>query len=206
MLGNALGLSESTLRILRAGGLLHDVGKIGVPDRILRKPGPLTPEEWAIVKGHPSMGETLIRTMPDLGEIQGSWQITTSTSTAAATRGGCRGRDIPLLARILTVADSFSAMITDRPYRKALSRRDAVFELRKGAGTHFDPAIVSTFIQCIEGPFEDPFEDPFEGPSPQGSRAAPRNPRSSRWALCALPVALGHDLIEELDAGCRGSR
>jgi diguanylate cyclase (GGDEF)-like protein len=169
VLGNALGLSEGTLRILRAGGLLHDVGKIGIPDRILRKPGPLTPEEWAIVKGHPSMGETLIRTMPDLSDIQALVASHHECFDGTGYPRGLSGRDIPLLARILTVADSFSAMIADRPYRKALSRNDAVFELRKGAGTHFDPAIVSTFIQCIEGPFEGRLEVPFEGPSPHGA-------------------------------------
>ena len=206
VLGNALGLSESTLRILRAGGLLHDVGKIGIPDRILRKPGPLTPEEWAIVKGHPSMGETLIRTMPDLSDIQALVASHHEYFDGTGYPRGLSGRDIPLLARILTVADSFSAMITDRPYRKALSRRDAVFELRKGAGTHFDPAIVSTFIQCIEGPFEGRLDSPFEAPSKAPSKiplrrepSAPPNLRSRRWALCALPVALGHDLIEELE-------
>ncbi len=150
VLGNALGLSETSLRILRAGGLLHDVGKIGIPDRILRKPGSLTPEEWAIVKGHPSMGETLIRTMPDLCEIQALVANHHEWFDGTGYPSGRSGREIPLLARILTVTDSFSAMIADRPYRKALSRADAVAELRRGAGTHFDPAIASTFIQCLE--------------------------------------------------------
>ncbi len=151
MLGAALGLSDSSLRTLRAGGLLHDVGKIGIPDRILRKPGRLTPEEWAIVKGHPSMGETLIRTMPDLGDIQALVASHHECFDGTGYPRGLAGRDIPLLARILTVADSYSAMISDRPYRKALSHKDAVVELHKGSGTHFDPALVTTFLQCLDG-------------------------------------------------------
>ena len=152
VLGNALGLSESSLRVMRAGSLLHDVGKIGIPDRILRKPGRLTSEEWAIVKGHPSMGEALIRTMPDLSDIHELVVSHHEHFDGSGYPKGLTGTDIPLLARILTVADAYSAMISDRPYRKALTRDEAIAELRKGAGTYFDPGIVSTFIQCVNGP------------------------------------------------------
>jgi HD-GYP domain-containing protein (c-di-GMP phosphodiesterase class II) len=137
---------------MRAGSLLHDVGKIGIPDRILRKPGRLTSEEWAIVKGHPSMGEALIRTMPDLSDIHELVVSHHEHFDGSGYPKGLTGTDIPLLARILTVADAYSAMISDRPYRKALTRDEAIAELRKGAGTYFDPGIVSTFIQCVNGP------------------------------------------------------
>jgi HD-GYP domain-containing protein (c-di-GMP phosphodiesterase class II) len=148
-LGNALGLPESTLRVIRAGSLLHDVGKIGIPDRILRKPGRLTTEEWAIVKGHPSMGEALFRTMPDLHEIQDLVVGHHERFDGSGYPRGLKGAEIPLLARILAVTDAYSAMITDRPYRKALTVNRALAELRKGSGSHFDPGIVSTFIQCV---------------------------------------------------------
>ena len=152
LLGSAMGLSDASLRVLRAAGLLHDVGKIGIPDRILRKPGPLTAAEWAIVKGHPAMGETLIRTVPDLAEIQALVACHHESFDGTGYPRGLAGVEIPLLARILTVADSYSAMITDRPYRKALTRETAISELKKGAGSHFDPGMVTTFVQCLECP------------------------------------------------------
>ena len=150
-LAGALGLSESTLRVVRAGGLLHDVGKIGIPDRILRKPGRLSVEEWAIVKGHPSMGETLIRTMPDLNEIQSLVASHHERFDGTGYPRGLAGVEIPLLARVLAVADAFSAMTTDRPYRTALTKEEAIAELKLGAGTHFDPEMVATFIRYLEG-------------------------------------------------------
>jgi diguanylate cyclase (GGDEF)-like protein len=159
LLGSALGLSESSLRAVRAGSLLHDVGKIGIPDRILRKPGRLTAEEWAIVKGHPSMGEALVQTMPDLNEIHELVASHHEHFDGTGYPRGLAGTDIPLLARILTVADAYAAMISDRPYRKAFSREAAIAELRKGAGTLFDPGIVSTFIQCIASPYSRPRQE-----------------------------------------------
>lgn len=176
-LGAALGLSEASLRVVRAGGLLHDVGKIGIPDRILRKPGRLTPEEWAIVKSHPSMGETLIRTMPDLGEIQALVASHHERFDGTGYPQGLAGADIPVLARILAVADAFSAMTTDRPYRKALTREEAISELRTGSGGQFDPGIVGAFIQYLEREKEVDLAAGSEimGEAPQGGvrRASP---------------------------------
>jgi putative nucleotidyltransferase with HDIG domain len=151
-LASALGLSNDELRVIRAGSLLHDVGKIGIPDRILRKPGRLTEEEWAIVKGHPSMGEALLRTVPDLGGVHEVVMGHHERFDGSGYPGGLKGTEIPLLARILAVADAYSAMISDRPYRKALSEREAIAELRKGAGTDFDPDIVATFIRFLNSP------------------------------------------------------
>jgi diguanylate cyclase (GGDEF)-like protein/putative nucleotidyltransferase with HDIG domain len=148
-LAGAMGLPESTLRVVRTGALLHDVGKIGIPDRVLRKPGQLTPEEWAIVKGHPSMGETLVRTMPDLHEIESIVAYHHERFDGTGYPRGLSGTDIPLLARIVAVADAYSAMTTDRPYRQALSPRKAVEELIRGSGTQFDPGMVTTFLRCL---------------------------------------------------------
>ena len=161
-LAAALGLPESCLRVVRAGGLLHDIGKIGIPDRILRKPGSLNPEEWAIVRGHPSMGEALIRTVPDLADIRDLVVGHHERFDGTGYPKGLMGMEIPLLARILAVADAFSAMISDRPYRKALSTEEAIAELREGAGSHFDPGVVSTFIQCVRG--RSPLQPVEDGP------------------------------------------
>jgi diguanylate cyclase (GGDEF)-like protein len=149
MIADALGLSESTLSVIRAAGLLHDVGKIGIPDRILRKPGRLTDAEYSVVKGHPSIGESLIRAMPDLSEIRTAVLSHHEHFDGSGYPQGLVGQDIPLAGRILCVADSYSAMTTDRPYRKALTTHEAVAELQAGSGTQFDPAIVAAFIRCL---------------------------------------------------------
>ena len=149
MIADALGLSESTLSVIRAAGLLHDVGKIGIPDRILRKPGRLTDAEYSVVKGHPSIGESLIRAMPDLSEIRTAVLSHHEHFDGTGYPQGLAGQDIPLAGRILCVADSYSAMTTERPYRKALTTHEAVAEPQAGSGTQFDPAIVATFIRCL---------------------------------------------------------
>jgi len=139
------------MRAIRAGGLLHDVGKIAIPDRILWKPGQLTPDEWAIVRGHPSTGEALIRNMPGLDEVPELIAAHHERFDGKGYPKGLAGADIPLLARILAVADAYSAMISDRPYRRALTKEEALAELRREAGTHFDPGVVAAFIQYVGG-------------------------------------------------------
>jgi diguanylate cyclase (GGDEF)-like protein len=156
MIATALDLSESTMGVVRAAGLLHDVGKIGIPDRILRKPGRLTDAEYAIVKGHPSIGETLIHAMPGLSDIRAAVVSHHERFDGGGYPHGLTGGEIPLLGRILAVADSFSAMTTDRPYHKALTRDEACAELKAGEGSQFDPGIVETFIQCLQSSGNEP--------------------------------------------------
>jgi diguanylate cyclase (GGDEF)-like protein/putative nucleotidyltransferase with HDIG domain len=149
-LAAALGLSESTLRVLRAAGLLHDVGKIAIPDRILRKPGRLTEAEYEVVKSHPSMGASLISSMPDLNEINVAVLSHHERFDGTGYPQGLVGAEIPLLARVLAIADAYSAMTTDRPYRKALTHEEAAVELTACSGTQFDPEIVSVFLDYLE--------------------------------------------------------
>jgi diguanylate cyclase (GGDEF)-like protein/putative nucleotidyltransferase with HDIG domain len=144
-----LGLSEDDQRVVRVAGLLHDVGKIGIPDRILRKPGRLSEAEYEIVKAHPTLGETIIAAIPDLAEIRAAVLSHHERYDGKGYPHGLSGDEIPLLGRLLAVADTYSAMTTDRPYRKALSRREALAEIRACAGTQFDPAIVAAFMRCM---------------------------------------------------------
>ena len=148
-LGETMGLSEESQRVLRVAGLLHDIGKIGVPDRILRKPGRVTDEEYEVIKQHTLLGDAIIAAIPDLAEIRAAVVAHHERYDGAGYPSRLRGESIPLLGRILAVADSYAAMVTDRPYRKALTREGAVAELVAGRGTQFDPACVDAFLQVL---------------------------------------------------------
>ncbi len=146
----ALGLSDESQRVLRVAALLHDVGKIGIPDRILRKPGRLSETEHEIMKGHSLLGETIIAAIPDVAEIRAAVVSHHERYDGAGYPHGLAKDAIPLLGRIMAVADTYSAMTTDRPYRAALSRQETIAELQACSGTQFDPRIVEAFISCIE--------------------------------------------------------
>jgi diguanylate cyclase (GGDEF)-like protein len=141
-----LDLSPAMRDALRVAGLLHDVGKIGVPDRILRKPGGLTSEEHEVMKQHALLGESIINGIPDVDTIRAAVVSHHERFDGSGYPRGLAGEEIPLLGRILAVADAYSAMIADRPYRTALSDADAIMELRLGAGTQFDPRVVDAFL------------------------------------------------------------
>ena len=136
---------------LEYGFLLHDLGKIGVADAILLKPGPLDPKELTIMRGHPLLGEQIVARIPYLGGLARSvvaahherWDGTGYPQ-------GLAGTDIPLAARIFAVVDAFDAMTNDRPYRKALSFEVAVAEIDRGAGTQFDPAVTRAFVSLAD--------------------------------------------------------
>jgi len=147
-LAATLGLSDESQSVLRCAGLLHDLGKIGIPDRILRKPGRLTAAEYEIVKGHSTLGETIIAALPDVEEIRAAVVSHHERFDGSGYPHGLRGSRIPLLGRILAVADAYSAMTSDRPYRSGLTRKEAIAELQSCSGTQFDPEIVEAFVAC----------------------------------------------------------
>jgi HD-GYP domain-containing protein (c-di-GMP phosphodiesterase class II) len=145
-----IGLPTELRRSLRLAGLLHDVGKIGIPDRILRKPGVLTDDEFAIVKQHVALGDSIVRDLPDLDEIRGAIRHHHERWDGNGYLHGLAADEIPLLARIIAVGDTFSAMTTSRPYRKAMSTEEALRRLGDAAGTQLDVRLVTAFIQGIE--------------------------------------------------------
>jgi response regulator RpfG family c-di-GMP phosphodiesterase len=146
VIARAHGVPEARLRDLEHGVLLHDIGKIGIPDAILLKPGPLTPAEWAIMRRHPEIGRQVIEKIPFL---RGAVPIVYHHHERWDGTGyplGLRGEAIPLGARIFAVADALDAMTFDRPYSRATSLEAARDEIRRCAGTHFDPFVVDTFL------------------------------------------------------------
>jgi diguanylate cyclase (GGDEF)-like protein len=145
-LARAHGVAERELREIHHGVLLHDIGKIGIPDAILLKPGPLTPDEWKIMRLHPEIGRRIVEGIPFL---RGAVPIVYHHHERWDGTGypvGIRGQQIPLGARIFAVADAFDAMTFDRPYQRAVSFEAARAEVRRSAGSHFDPAVVATFL------------------------------------------------------------
>ena len=146
-IARAHGVPEGELRDVEHGVLLHDIGKIGIPDAILLKPGPLTAAEWAIMRRHPEIGRQMIEKIPFL---RGAVPIVHHHHERWDGTGyplSLRGEAIPLGARIFAAADAFDAMTFDRPYSRALSLEAARYEIRRCAGTHFDPAVVETFLR-----------------------------------------------------------
>ncbi len=146
-IGKRLGFSEEQLEILEYGALLHDVGKIGIKEAILKKPGRLSEKEYAHIKRHPIIGEEILRPV----EIfRPALPLLRSHHEHFDGRGypdRLKGEKINIFARIIAVPDSFDAMITDRPYRRALTVEEALLELRRGSRTQFDPRIVDIFIE-----------------------------------------------------------
>lgn len=147
--GHALGLPQLQLEALDIAGQLHDVGKIAVPDAVLRKPGHLTPEEEAAMRQHVVFGELMIKGVPQLDDVLAAVAHHHERWDGGGYPYGKSGPEIPLLGRILALADAFAAMTHDRPYRKGRSIDQAITELRAGAGTQFDPALVEPFISTV---------------------------------------------------------
>jgi diguanylate cyclase (GGDEF)-like protein len=149
-LADRLGMSEEMQASLRIAALLHDVGKIGIPDDILRKPGRLTPYEYEIVKQHVALGDLIVRDVPDVEHIREGVRYHHERWDGQGYMVGLAGKNIPAIARILAVADAYSAMTTSRPYRKAIPEELALDELRAVAGTQLDGEFVDAFVTGME--------------------------------------------------------
>ncbi len=145
-----LGSREEEIRHIRWGALLHDIGKIGIPDAILKKPGKLTDEEWAVMRQHPIMGEEILRPVQRMHDVARIVRHHHERWDGTGYPDGLKERAIPLGARILSVVDSYSAITDARPYKPARSHEDAVAELRRCAGAQFDPRVVEACCQVIE--------------------------------------------------------
>jgi HD-GYP domain-containing protein (c-di-GMP phosphodiesterase class II) len=141
-----LGITDKEkLKIFEYGALLHDIGKIGIPDAVLRKPGKLTADEWVIMKTHPVIGYKVLKNIKFLEEASQIVLHHHEYFTGNGYPDGLKGEAIPIGSRIFNVADTIDAMTSDRPYRKALTLEIAAVELTRFSGQQFDPAVVDAF-------------------------------------------------------------
>ena len=148
-LARTLGVAEEDLEHIRRGAILHDVGKIAIPDRILLKPGPLTEEEWQVMKRHPVYAHEWLSGIPFLRKALDIPYAHHERWDGTGYPRGLRGEAIPLSARIFAVADVYDALTSDRPYRKAWPREKALAYLQEEAGRQFDPQVVEAFLALM---------------------------------------------------------
>ena len=149
-----MGLTASAINEITIGALLHDVGKIGVPDAILTKEGSLTQEEWESIKQHPVLGKTIIEQAPELRSVVPLVLHHQERFDGTGYPARLKGEDIPLGARIIAAADAYHAIRSDRPYRSGRTHDEAVPELQRCAGTQFDPAVVAALLETFDADAE----------------------------------------------------
>ena len=144
-----LGIDDEQIQTIHSAAALHDIGKIGVPDEILRKPGPLTNQEWDLMKRHPQIGADIIGPVTELSLVAPIIIAHHEKFDGSGYPYGLKGNQIPLGARILSVVDAYIAMLDERVYRNALSQKEAIAELVKYSGSQFDPAVVDEFLKLV---------------------------------------------------------
>ena len=148
--GQELGLEEVELQNLEVAALLHDIGKMGIPDSILRKPGRLDPEEYALMKKHPEYGWAVLRMLPGFERAALDILHHHENFDGKGYPAGLKELEIPVVSRIVSVIDAFDAMVSSRPYRVGLPHEEAVRRLVESSGTQFDPAVVQCFISFAQ--------------------------------------------------------
>jgi len=148
--GLELGLEEEELQNLEVVALLHDIGKVGVPDSILRKPAKLDPEEYALMKKHPEYGWAVLRMLPGFERAALDILHHHESFDGRGYPAGLKENEIPIVSRIVCVIDAFDAMVSSRPYRQGLPYEEAVRRLTEASGTQFDPVVVQCFLSFAQ--------------------------------------------------------
>jgi HD-GYP domain-containing protein (c-di-GMP phosphodiesterase class II) len=179
MLGREIGMDERDLMAIEVGAVIHDIGKIGVPDQILMKPGRLTDDEFTEMRRHPEISSYIVSELDLPPIVKHMVRSHHERWDGSGYPDGLSGEEIPLAARILSVADTLDAMTSDRSYRGALPLTDAVEEIRGNAGRQFCPRVVDAFLRCYQrdptmgGKFAPPGRDmPYEPPSSSAAESA----------------------------------
>ena len=155
LIGKQLGLSEKDLRTLRIGGLFHDIGKIGIPDAILLKPGKLTDDEYSEIKNHPAIGTHILSNATIFKDILPIVKHHHERYDGFGYPGKLKGEDIPYFARIAALADTFDAMTSKRSYRDSLPLEVVIAEIEKNKGTQFDPKLADVFLDILNNHYNE---------------------------------------------------
>jgi HD-GYP domain-containing protein (c-di-GMP phosphodiesterase class II) len=145
-----LGVPKDETEAARQTALLHDVGKVAIPDEILHKPGPLTESEWEFMRRHTLIGERIISAAPALATVAKIVRSTHERFDGGGYPDGLAGEGIPLIARVVAVCDAYDAMVTKRSYQEPCDRASAIAELKRCAGGQFDPGVVKAFVGVLE--------------------------------------------------------
>ena len=178
LVGEDLGLDNEERDVVVRAAELHDIGKMAMPDSILRKPGPLSESEWEIMRRHTVVGERILSSVPALGPVATVVRSTHERIDGEGYPDGLAGEQIPLGSRIVFVCDAYNAMRTERAYDSAHTHQDAVAELRRCAGTKFDPVVVEALCRIVP--------EYMRVGDPRGEEAAPgRRPPRSAPGTCA---------------------
>jgi HD-GYP domain-containing protein (c-di-GMP phosphodiesterase class II) len=190
-MARTLALPEVEVDRVRIAALLHDVGKVAVPQDILEKPTALTSAEWRAVVQHPRIGQVILE---QAAALKDAVPIILHHHERFSGHGypfGLRGSEIPLGARIVAIADAYDAMTHDRPYKRAMDHDSAVRELRRHAGTQFDPELVALFCDLFasHAPLPDPRVQAITSESQAASKARRRRPAKSGGATAQIPLA-----------------
>ena len=137
-----MGLRSEGVRVVKYASMLHDIGKIGIPDSILNKPGGLAPEEWRAMRRHPEIGADIVGRIAGFENVVEAVLAHHERHDGRGYPTGLSGDEVPVAARLISAIDAYDAMTNDRPYRKAMTHEEALAELEHGSGTQFDPAVV----------------------------------------------------------------
>jgi len=159
-----MGLGEAEFEQLKKSALLHDLGKIGVPDAILRKRDKLSDEEFEVIRAHPRIGADILGAVESFRTLVPAVYHHHERFDGRGYPDGVKGEDIPVQARIIAVADSFDAMTSNRAYRRAFPAEEALREIERNKGTQFDPQIADVFVSCTNGIVTDILRDSFMEP------------------------------------------
>ena len=201
--GRKLGLERDEVQLIRTVALLHDIGKIGIPDSILHKPSRLEESEWTLMRDHPAIGERILRPLPGLTDVATAVRHEHERWDGLGYPDGLAGEGIPLASRVVLACDAWHALVSDRPYRRALPVETALAELRACAGTQFDPRVVDALIECVQEPLptaEECASDPVIGPD---SRA---ELELRALVTVAAAVAAAHALDEVIEIAAEEAR
>jgi HD-GYP domain-containing protein (c-di-GMP phosphodiesterase class II) len=166
-----LDLAPHLIEQVRQAAQLHDIGKVAIPTAILDKTGPLSDQEWTFIRGHTIVGERILNAAPALGEVAHLVRSSHERYDGDGYPDGLVGEAIPIGSRIIFVCDAFDAMTSNRPYRLAMTPRDALAELQRCSGTQFDPVVVTAFQAVLSEPTRRTGQDEASNIAPAGPAA-----------------------------------